>query len=153
LAGVLNGGLRAGDIPDLGVDYAVTIPGPQGAAAAFCAEAVISAIMMWTVLNVSNSPRLLTVTSPCRRFGVPVHHRRSADFRNECESGTDVRVSLRRPGTTALWIYFTAPLLGMHFAASLYWSRKGVHRVFCAKLHHDNSQRCIFRCNYRGLHE
>ena len=27
----------------------------------------------------------------------------------------------------------------------------GAHRVFCAKLHHHNRQRCIFRCKYGDL--
>jgi aquaporin Z len=37
-------------------------------------------------------------------------------------------------------------------AAQLYRLRYGTARVFCAKLHHHNSQRCIFRCNYGKLH-
>jgi aquaporin Z len=45
---------------------------------------------------------------------------------------------------TALWIYFTAPLIGMLAAAEAYVRIKGNHRIFCAKLHHDNSKRCIF---------
>jgi aquaporin Z len=49
---------------------------------------------------------------------------------------------------TALWVYFTAPALGMLTAAQLYVSTRGVQRVLCAKLHHENAQRCIFRCNY-----
>jgi aquaporin Z len=45
---------------------------------------------------------------------------------------------------TALWIYFTAPPLGMLLAAHLYVCRRGHAAVFCAKLHHQNEQRCIF---------
>jgi len=52
---------------------------------------------------------------------------------------------------TALWIYFTAPPLGMLLAAELYLRIRGAHRVFCAKLHHHNSARCIFRCNFSAL--
>ena len=48
----------------------------------------------------------------------------------------------------ALWIYFTAPLLGMLAAAQLYVATQGMQRILCAKLHHDNPQRCIFRCSY-----
>ena len=51
----------------------------------------------------------------------------------------------------ALWIYFTAPTLGMLLAAELYLRTRGKSAVFCAKLHHDNDQRCIFRCNYQAL--
>ena len=49
---------------------------------------------------------------------------------------------------TAIGIYFAAPPLGMLTAAEFYVRRYGARRVLCAKLHHDNPQRCIFRCNY-----
>jgi aquaporin Z len=52
---------------------------------------------------------------------------------------------------TALWIYFTAPPIGMLLAAEVYLRLKGEHRVFCAKLHHHNTKRCIFRCNFGEL--
>jgi len=52
---------------------------------------------------------------------------------------------------TALWIYFTAPPLGMLVAAELYVRQYGLHHVFCAKLHHHNNTRCIFRCNYMNI--
>ena len=52
---------------------------------------------------------------------------------------------------TALWIYFAAPPLGMLLAAEAYLRLAGAHKVFCAKLHHHNDQRCIFRCNFGSL--
>ena len=45
---------------------------------------------------------------------------------------------------TALWIYFTAPLIGMLSAAEVYVRIMGSHTVVCAKLHHENHKRCIF---------
>ena len=51
---------------------------------------------------------------------------------------------------TALWVYFLAPPLGMLLAAELYVRWHGVHRVLCAKLHHHNTRRCIFHCDYAG---
>ena len=50
---------------------------------------------------------------------------------------------------TAIWIYFTAPLVGMLSAAEVYVRIKGRQAVRCAKLHHQNHKRCIFRCGYR----
>jgi aquaporin Z len=52
---------------------------------------------------------------------------------------------------SALWVYFTAPPLGMLLAADVYvrltrW--RGAHAVWCAKLYHDSHARCIFRCAY-----
>jgi aquaporin Z len=45
---------------------------------------------------------------------------------------------------TALWVYFTAPLIGMLSAAEVYVRGRGARRVACAKLHHENNKRCIF---------
>jgi aquaporin Z len=48
-----------------------------------------------------------------------------------------------------LWIYFTAPVVGMFAAAETYLFMRGAARVACAKFHHDNSQRCLF-CEYKA---
>jgi aquaporin Z len=48
-----------------------------------------------------------------------------------------------------LWIYFTAPVIAMQFAAWIYLRRQGV--VHCAKFHHHNNQRCIFNCHFADL--
>ena len=56
-------------------------------------------------------------------------------------------------GWTAFWIYVVAPPLGMLLAAELYVRRRGIGRVFCAKLHHGNAHRCIFACEYGSLGE
>ncbi len=40
------------------------------------------------------------------------------------------------------------PPIGMLSAAGLYTELFGDRAVKCAKLHHDNYKRCIFRCNY-----
>jgi len=50
---------------------------------------------------------------------------------------------------TSLWIYFTAPPLGMLLAAESYKRIKGSRPVACAKLHHYNNKRCIFQCNFQ----
>jgi aquaporin Z len=45
----------------------------------------------------------------------------------------------------ALWVYFPAPSFGMLVAAELFlWLRAGIGQ-YCAKLHHANDKRCIFR--------
>ena len=49
-----------------------------------------------------------------------------------------------------LLIYLTAPLIGMLLAVEVYVRVHGAHRVLCAKLHHRNNTRCIFRCGYRA---
>jgi len=48
---------------------------------------------------------------------------------------------------TGFWIYLTAPLFGMLLAAEVH-QRSSAPSVPCAKLHHANDRRCIFRCRY-----
>jgi len=50
---------------------------------------------------------------------------------------------------TGLWIYFTAPVLAMQLAGTLYLRGKGT--VYCAKYHHYNRHRCIFNCHFPEL--
>ena len=45
-----------------------------------------------------------------------------------------------------LWIYFTAPLIGMLSAAEVHLRVRRAPQVGCTELHHENSQRCIFCC-------
>ena len=52
---------------------------------------------------------------------------------------------------TAIWVYFTAPPLGMLVAAQAYVALCGRANVFCAKLHHGRTQRCIFRCRHAEM--
>ena len=44
----------------------------------------------------------------------------------------------------ALWIYFTAPPMGMLAAAEVFLLVRQGKRPYCAKLHHQNGKRCIF---------
>jgi aquaporin Z len=52
---------------------------------------------------------------------------------------------------TAMWVYFLAPVLAMISAGQIYRHWRGAHRVFCAKYHHHNNKRCIFRCGFSLL--
>ena len=48
----------------------------------------------------------------------------------------------------AIWIYFTAPVIGMFTAAEVFVHTRGLHAVICAKLNHSGNARCIFLCGY-----
>jgi aquaporin Z len=49
-----------------------------------------------------------------------------------------------------LWIYFSAPLLGMLIAVEAYRLLTGRTDVICAKLNHITRRRCIFRhCGFK----
>ena len=134
------------------VRYAATIPGAKGTAFAFVAELLISFLMMTMVLNVSNSVRVARFTGIIAGVLVATYITIEAPFSGMSMSPARTFASAM-PGRiwNALWVYFTAPPLGMMLAAQLYLGLRGKHAVFCAKLHHDNDKRCIFRCNYKGL--
>jgi aquaporin Z len=143
-AAVLRGALAAP-----AVRYAVTAPGVYGITVAFLAELAISFVLMTAVLFVSNHETLARYTpyfagalittyivceaplsgmsmNPARTFGSAFH-------------------AMYWHG---LWIYFTAPLLGMLAAAEVFLRIRGGVAPKCAKLHHVNNKRCIFRCGY-----
>jgi aquaporin Z len=132
------------------VHYAVTRPGARGVVVAFLAEAVISCVLMTIVLTTSNRPRLAPYTGLFAGILVATFITIEAPL-----SGMSMNPA-RTAGSgfwahdwTAVWIYFTAPPLGMLRAAELYLRRHGPAGVFCAKLHHRNSERCIF-CEFQG---
>src|SRR5262245_18481182 len=58
--------------------------------------------------------------------------------------GTVLESALPGDTWTALWVYFTAPPLGMLAAAQTYLWLRGRAAVHCAKMHHQNNKRCIF---------
>jgi aquaporin Z len=139
-------------LQDATVNYAVTVPGPGGLWIAFIAEFVISMLMMSMVLWVSNSPRISRYTplfagaliSTFITFEAPL----SGMSMNPART---VGSAFHAGEWTALWIYFAAPTAAMLLASVLYRFRRGVHKVFCATLHHCNNQLCICNCRYGDL--
>ena len=134
------------------VNYVATVPGPLGEAIAFAAEVVITFILISVVLCISNNARLARYTGLFA--GALVMTFISIEAPLSGMSMNPARtLGSAVPGSvwTALWIYFTAPPIGMLLAAQLYILRKGSKSVFCAKLHHHNDKRCIFRCNFDEL--
>jgi aquaporin Z len=131
------------------VNFAATVPGPNGPSLAFVGEFLISFILMSVVLTVSNTKRLarwtgvfagalvatyITIESPIS--GMSMNPARTLS------SAVGAQVWM------FLWIYFVAPPFGMLLAAEVYRRLNVGRAVACAKLHHHNNQRCIFRCNF-----
>jgi len=151
--GVLGVGLASlalgASVSDHAVRFAATMPGPQGAGVAFIAEAAISFVLMTMVLNVTNSSRarytglfagvliMAYISLEAPLSGMSMNPARSF------ASALPLRL------WDALWVYFTAPPVGMLAAAELYTGLHGAKSVLCAKLHHQNNRRCIFHCGYR----
>lgn len=127
------------------IRYGVTVPGVYGSTVAFVAELAISFLLMITVLFATNHKNLAPYTgyfvgvliaiyftfevplsgmstNPARTFGSALH----ANYWH------------------ALWIYFIAPSTGMLAAGEVFLRVRRGAAPYCAKLHHANSQRCIF---------
>ena len=151
LAGVLIARTALGGrLAHPSVDYAATLPGRWGAPVAFLAEAAISCLLVLVILSVSNHPHRAMYTGLCAGLLVATYITVEAPVSGMSMNPARSFGSAFFAGNwTALWIYFTAPLLGMLAAAQLYLARRGPQGVACAKLHHQNSKRCIF-CEYHG---
>jgi aquaporin Z len=153
LTGVLLAAVVLGElVAHPSVQYAATVPGMSGIGVAFLAEVVISFILMSMVLRVSNSPRLARFTGLFAGAMVATYISLEAPYSGmSMNPARTLASALPAQIWTALWIYFLAPPLGMLLAAELYVRQHGIHNVFCAKLHHHNDKRCIFRCRFGEL--
>ena len=153
LGGVLVAALALGALAsDPGVRFAATLPGSDGELAAFAAEVAISFVLMLVVLVTSNAARTAPYTplfvgaciATWITFEAPISGM-SMNPARTLGSAAGAQVF------SSLWIYFTAPPLGMLLAAEAYVRLRGARAVHCAKLHHANAQRCIFRCGYAAV--
>jgi len=128
------------------IRYAATLPGIYGAGVAFIAEVVISFALMLTVLFASNHNLLsrytpyfvgalyaifITLETPLSGMSMNPARTFGSAFRGRYWH--------------ALWVYFMAPTLGMLGAAEFFLHMRGGIGPYCAKLHHANDKRCIFR--------
>ncbi len=139
-------------LADPAVNYVATLPGTAGRGAAWGAELAITFVLMTAILHFSNRPRLNRYTGLIAGALVAAYITFEAPFSGMSMNPARTLASALPPRLWGdLWIYFTAPPLGMLAAAQVYVALRGARRVYCAKLHHDNSQRCIFRCRYSEL--
>jgi len=143
--------------PPLGhsaVNYVATQPGMAGVAAALAAEFGISFFLMLVLLFVSNSKQFTRRTPFVAGLLVATYITVEAPISGMSMNPARTFGSALAAGEwDFIWIYFVGPPLGMLLAGQLFLLRRGAHRVFCAKLHHHNSERCIFRCNYGAIHD
>jgi aquaporin Z len=131
------------------VSWVTTRPGPLGTGAAFAAELAISFGLMTTVLVVSSRPRLARFTGVFGGLLVASYITIEAPLSGmSMNPARTLGPALISGVTDALWVYFTAPPLGMLAAAQLFVSMQGRHRIPCAKWHHDSRAACI-HCGMR----
>jgi aquaporin Z len=127
------------------VNYVVTIPGAAGRVPAFSAEVVIAFILMTVILRVSNTPKLHNLTGICAGALVLIYITLEAPLSGmSMNPARSFASAVPARHWADLWIYFSAPVIGMFLAAEVYLGTKGAPDVRCAKLHHENKQRCIF---------
>jgi aquaporin Z len=136
------------------VNYAITQPGPLGVKIAFVAEVFISFVLLLTVLTVSNNKKLARYTGLFAGVLIASYITFEAPL-----SGMSMNPA-RTFGSAflarsfdALWLYFVAPPIGMLAAAEVYVRLRSIREVHCAKYHHHNDKRCIFRCRFAELED
>ena len=153
LAGVVLSSFLIGPaVADPSVNYVATVPGPQGPWVAFGAEFGISFLLIAIILNVSNSRRLTRYTPWVAGFLIASYISIESPLSGMSMNPARTIGSALPAGVwTAIWVYFLAPVLGMFSAGQLFRHFRGAHRIFCAKYHHHNDKRCIFRCNFSEL--
>ena len=131
------------------VRYAATLPGAGGVRVAFIAEFGIAFLLMLVILTVSNMQRLARFTPFFAAALVATYISLESPLSGmSMNPARSFGSALAAQVWTGLWIYFTAPPLGMLLAAQLYLGVKGARGIICAKLDHHNAKRCIFRCGY-----
>jgi aquaporin Z len=97
------------------------------------------------ILHVSNNSRLHKLTGLCAGALVAIYITLEAPISGmSMNPARTLASAVPAYHWTALWIYFTAPLIGMFLAAEAYVRTRGRQSVACAKLHHQNPTRCIF---------
>ena len=126
------------------VSYVATMPGPQGPWVAFVAEIGISALLMFTVLTISNTPRIARFTGVFAGVLVALYISLEAPLSgmsmNPARSFASAAPALM---WQSFWVYVIAPVLGMLSAAQLFLLFRTRTGVGCAKLLHPEDQRCI----------
>jgi aquaporin Z len=134
------------------VHFAVTQPGVRGVSVAFAAELVISFILATAVLIASNHKKLSHFTPYLAASLVALYITFEAPFSGmSMNPARTLGSAVPAHAFHAIWIYFTAPPLAMLIAGEIYVRVRSARNVFCAKLHHDNPARCIFRCRHMEL--
>jgi aquaporin Z len=132
-------------VADPAVAFAATVPGSGGAAVAFAAEAVISFLLMLTVLAVSSRPRLANGTGLAAGTLVALFITFEAPLSGMSMNPARTFASAVPSGLwTSAWVYCAAPVVGMVLAAEAFRALDRNRRSLCAKLQHGDRWRCIF---------
>ena len=134
------------------VNYATTRPGPLGIKVAFVAEVFISCVLLFTVLTVSNNRKLTRYTGLFAGTLIAAYITFESPLSGmSMNPARTFGSAFAARSFDSLWLYFVAPPIGMLLAAELYIRLRSLKAVHCAKYHHSNNKRCIFRCRFAEL--
>ena len=137
-------------IADPAVAYAVTLPGRWGAGWAFAGELAISFGLMLTVLTISGWEGRAGFTGLAAGVLVATYITLEAPVSGmSMNPARTLGSAIPAMRWEALWIYFTAPPVGMLLAVEVRSLLGLGHEKHCAKMHHDSRYRCIF-CEHRA---
>lgn len=130
------------------VDFVNTRPGAAGAAAAWLTEAAMSFGIMLMVLSALTRERLMPFIGLFAGAMVATYIAVLAPLSGmSLNPARSLASALPALLWQHLWIYFTAPVLGMQLAVEALRLARRTRRVVCAKLNHDAAYRCI-HCGY-----
>ena len=129
------------------VHYIVTVPAKYGEWQAFSIEAGMSFIMMLVVLVSANHRSLSKFTGIFAGILVAVFLVLSAPISGfSMNPARTLGSAIPSMSFPSIWIYVSAPLIGMLTAAEVYY--KSNMKTRCAKLYHVEGHTCIFNCDY-----
>jgi len=123
------------------VSWVQTLPGPAGVTVAFVLETAMAFGLMTLILTLSNHARWAPLTGVAAGLTVATYISLEAPFSGmSINPARTFASAVPTAGFEHLWLYVTAPVIGMQLAALAYRRRR---IVGCAKLIHTDRERCI----------
>lgn len=133
------------------VAYVETVPGPAGPGIAFAAEFTISLVLMLAILFFMNRKRVAKHTGLAAGVLVALFIMVEAPLSGMSMNPARTFASAAPAGNwTSVWVYFTAPILGMLLAVEIFRLLRFSTVPMCAKLDHPANRRCI-HCGYEPI--
>jgi aquaporin Z len=126
------------------VHFVNTVPGSAGTALAFVVELAMACGLMLMVISALASERLMPMIGVFAGIMVAAYITVFAPISGMGINPARSFASALPDGLWGyLWIYFTAPVVGMLLAVEIHRAVGRRQRWFCAKLNHDLAYRCI----------
>lgn len=127
------------------VQYAATYPGKMGTALAAAAEFVISFLLMFMVLHISNHARLSRFTGIFAGLLIATYITFESPYSGMSMNPARTFASALPSGIwTGFWIYLVVPPIAMLSAAEFYTRTGFGQQVMCCKMFHNPRKDCTF---------